>query len=134
MYSYRVALTYLLVVILAITQGCSDDENNASNNVSSDTNIGDVDDVTDEDAQGEVTPSERVLIEDLTAPADVRLDQYGVVHTSCATNDDCFAVQGYYHAAHRFAQMDLRRRLARGRLSSLLVVDNPPRRQDIRHR
>jgi penicillin amidase len=61
-------------------------------------------------------------IEGLSAPVTVNFDAMGVLHLRCQTNNDCYAAQGYYHAAHRFAQMDLRRRLGRGRLSSLVAV------------
>lgn len=60
----------------------------------------------------------------LSAKTVVRFDAQHVLHARCANNEDCFAVQGYYHAAHRFAQMDLRRRNGRGRLSSMLRIKN----------
>lgn len=67
-----------------------------------------------------------VSIEGLSAPATVRFDEHGVLHVRCATDEDCFAVQGYFHARHRFGQMDLNRRVATGRISTLvgnLAVD-----------
>ena len=67
---------------------------------------------------------ETLQIPQLSAPVQVRLDAQGVLHLECQTNEDCFAAEGYYHAAHRFAQMDLRRRLGRGRVSSLLAIGN----------
>ena len=70
-------------------------------------------------------PADELKIAGLSAPVTVSFDAQGVLHLKCATNDDCFAAQGYYHAAHRFAQMDLRRRLGRGRLSTLLKLKNP---------
>ena len=45
-------------------------------------------------------------------------------HLECQTNGDCFAAQGYLHAANRFAQMDVRRRFGRGQLSSFVIADN----------
>lgn len=68
---------------------------------------------------------EGVSIQGLSAPLEVKFDDQQVPHIRCQTNDDCFAAQGYYHAAHRFTQMDVRRRVGSGRLSSLLVLNNP---------
>lgn len=56
----------------------------------------------------------------LSGPVTVNLDAQGVLHIACQANDDCFAVQGYLQAAQRFGQMDIRRRLTRGRLSALI--------------
>lgn len=55
----------------------------------------------------------------LSAPVTVKFDDRGVTHIGCQTDDDCFAVEGYYHAAHRFGQMDTRRRFASGRLAEI---------------
>lgn len=60
-----------------------------------------------------------IRIPGLSAPVTVRFDDRGVTHLSCATDDDCFAAEGYYHAAHRFGQMDTRRRFASGRLAEI---------------
>lgn len=65
---------------------------------------------------------DELLIPGLSAPARISYDEHGVTHIACQTNNDCFAVQGYIHAAHRFGQMDLRRRFVRGRLSELFGV------------
>lgn len=76
-----------------------------------------------DDPDMKVAP-DQLRIAGLSAPVKVDFDERGVPHVSCQTNEDCFAAQGYYHAAHRFVQMDLRRRLGRGRLSSLLTILN----------
>jgi penicillin amidase len=55
----------------------------------------------------------------LSAPVMAYTDAEGVTHLKCETDDDCVAAEGYVHASQRFFQMDLRRRLARGRLSLL---------------
>ncbi len=60
-----------------------------------------------------------VRIAGLTATVSVSFDAYGITHIRCQTDSDCFAAQGYYHAADRFAQMDLRRRFVRGRIAEL---------------
>ncbi|MFO0729322.1 MAG: penicillin acylase family protein, partial [Myxococcota bacterium] len=72
---------------------------------------------------GVVTPPD-LRIPGLTATVSVSFDDFGVTHISCQTDADCFAAEGYYHAAHRFAQMDLRRRFVRGTLSELMAF--PP--------
>jgi len=65
-------------------------------------------------------PEGAMLIPGLTAPVDVRFDDYGILHVKCAVDDDCLAAQGYYHAAHRFVQMDIGRRFPTGRLAELV--------------
>src|SRR5688572_25095109 len=60
-----------------------------------------------------------ISIEGLDGPVGVFFDGQGILHARCESDADCFAAQGYFHAAHRFAQMDIRRRLGRGRLSAL---------------
>jgi penicillin G amidase len=60
-----------------------------------------------------------ISIDGLEGPVSAYFDPQGILHAQCGSDADCFAVQGYFHAAHRFVQMDLRRRLGRGRLSAL---------------
>ncbi len=56
----------------------------------------------------------------LTAPVNVTFDAQDVPHVFCAAMNDCLAVQGYLQARDRFFQMDFFRRVARGRLASLI--------------
>ncbi len=68
-----------------------------------------------------------IRIPGLTSPVDVKFDEYGVLHVRCQTDADCFAAEGYFHASHRFPQMDIRRRFASGRLAEVfgpLALDN----------
>ena len=60
-----------------------------------------------------------IAIDGLDGPVSVYFDEHGILHARCESDADCFAAEGYFHAAHRFVQMDLRRRLGRGRLSAL---------------
>jgi penicillin G amidase len=60
-----------------------------------------------------------ISIDGLEGPVSVYFDAQGILHVQCGSDADCFAAEGYFHAAHRFVQMDLRRRLGRGRLSAL---------------
>ncbi|MBL4634445.1 MAG: penicillin acylase family protein, partial [Kofleriaceae bacterium] len=58
----------------------------------------------------------------------------GVLSLECTSDADCLAAQGYFHAADRFFQMDLRRRLARGRLTELagsILLDTDHRSRTI---
>ncbi len=61
-------------------------------------------------------------IPELTGPVTVDFDEYGVLHASCQTDLDCVAVEGYFHAAHRFGQMDLRRRFPKGEIAGVLPL------------
>lgn len=68
-----------------------------------------------------------IRIPGLTSPVDVKFDEFGVLHLRCQTDADCFAAEGYFHASHRFPQMDIRRRFAAGRLAEVfgpLALDN----------
>jgi penicillin G amidase len=56
----------------------------------------------------------------LTGNVDVTYDQYDIPHIFCANQNECYTVQGYIQAQDRLFQMDLFRRIARGRLSSLI--------------
>lgn len=59
---------------------------------------------------------------DLEWPPDATayFDEYGILSADCATDEDCAMVLGYYHAAERFVQMDIRRRFSTGRLADIL--------------
>jgi penicillin amidase len=61
-----------------------------------------------------------IPIAGLTGNVDVTYDQNDIPHIFCANQNDCFAVQGYIQAQDRLFQMDLFRRIARGRLASLI--------------
>lgn len=77
------------------------------------------------DAGAPVYDSE-LSIPEMDGEVSVYFDAQGVLNAECSTDADCVAVEGYFHAAHRFFQMDLRRRIARGRLSELaggIVLD-----------
>lgn len=60
-----------------------------------------------------------ITVAGLTLPVEVALDNAGILHLRCENDADCFRAQGYFHARHRFAQMDVRRRLVRGQLAEL---------------
>jgi penicillin amidase len=58
--------------------------------------------------------------EGLEDEVDVLIDETGIPHIFARNDHDAFFVQGYLAAVDRFAQMDMARRLATGRLSELL--------------
>lgn len=65
-------------------------------------------------------PPEGLSIPGLSGPVTAITDQNGMLHLRCASDEDCAAAQGYFHAAHRFSQMDINRRFPQGRLSELV--------------
>lgn len=86
------------------------------------------------DAEPEETFDLTVSVPDLDGKVSAYFDDQGVLHAECASNADCYAAQGYFHASHRFFQMDLRRRLARGRLSELagpILLDTDERSRTV---
>jgi penicillin amidase len=66
------------------------------------------------------TPGEGIRIAGNLAPVRADTDALGMLHLRCDTDADCVAAEGYFHAAHRFSQMDINRRFATGRLSELV--------------
>lgn len=70
---------------------------------------------------GGVVP-DGLSIPGMDGPVTVRFDARSQLNVDCTTDADCFAVQGYYHASHRFIQMDIRRRFVRGTLSEMVGV------------
>lgn len=77
-------------------------------------------DMPQQDMSEDMAQSAAITISGLSAPVDLRLDDYGVVYMSCQTDEDCFAAQGYIHAKHRLFAMDLIRRQTLGQLGAAL--------------
>ncbi|MCC7386140.1 MAG: penicillin acylase family protein [Deltaproteobacteria bacterium] len=113
----------LLWILLA--WGCSETAASPDSGVSLDgsTQGADAGDAAVDDAGGgasDVGPSDGdILIRGLTRAVRVLYDEHHAVHLRCATDEDCFAAQGYFTAADRFMQMDILRRDATGRLAAL---------------
>ncbi|MEM1348433.1 MAG: penicillin acylase family protein, partial [Myxococcota bacterium] len=84
--------------------------------------VSDAEDMSADQGESEKSVEGALPIAGLSAPVEWRVDSNGISHLRCATNTDCFAAQGYVHASNRFAQMDVRRRVATGRVSTLLGV------------
>lgn len=58
----------------------------------------------------------------ISAPVEVTLDAHGIPYVSAKTDEDAIAALGYLHAQSRFFQMDLFRRVGRGRVASLISL------------
>jgi penicillin amidase len=94
---------------------------------------------SDEAKPAPVAPVPSVIFDDLHAdevwrlpvsgPVEVARDQYGIPHFYAATLGDLMLVQGYVVARDRFWEMDVFRRLAEGKLSTL--VGNLPILHDL---
>jgi penicillin amidase len=130
----------LLALALAATACSYDDSGNNDEPNATTADAGEVD--AEADAGNVTTPDaadvdtgmpdsgmtelpEGFFIDGMDATATVHVDDKGVLHIDCQTNNDCFRVQGYFHAKDRFFQMDVRRRFARGRIAALLGALNP---------
>ena len=59
----------------------------------------------------------------LSAEAQVYYDSYGIPHIEAANQADAFKALGYVHAKDRLFQMEMIRRVARGRLAEILGPD-----------
>lgn len=75
-----------------------------------------------------------VTIPGLSDAVQARYDDDGLLHLSCATDDDCYAALGYFHAQNRFFFMDFVRNLVRGRLGSLVNAGATVLEQDYANR
>jgi penicillin G amidase len=75
-----------------------------------------------------------VTIPGLTAAVQAAYDENGLLHLSCAADDDCYAALGYFHAQNRFFFMDFVRNLVRGRLGSLVSAGETVLAQDYANR
>ena len=62
----------------------------------------------------------KFVLEGLTAPAEILVDQWGVPHIYASNYYDVFFVQGFNAARDRLWQIDLWRRRGLGQLSEVL--------------
>lgn len=70
--------------------------------------------------QGTLSTRGCVVLQGLAGPVTAHMDAHGVPHIRAATDADAFFVQGFFHARDRFFQMDMLRRVLRGRLSEII--------------
>jgi penicillin amidase len=68
----------------------------------------------------------RVEIEGASAPVEILRDAWGVPRIRAASAEDAYLGLGYVHAQDRLWQMELRRRVAQGRLSEILGAGGLP--------
>jgi penicillin amidase len=61
-----------------------------------------------------------IRLNGLNAPIEIVRDRWGIPHVSARDEYDAFFAQGFCHAQDRLWQMELSRRLARGRLAEVL--------------
>jgi penicillin amidase len=105
-------VTLAVIAGLALTAACSEDDGGGTGGTGGAGGSG---------GSGG-TGGSGISIPGLTGPVEVRVDEPGMLHASCLTDGDCARVLGYFHAEHRFFQMDLQRRAARGELASLIPM------------
>ena len=63
--------------------------------------------------------SETLTLNLLQEPVEILYDSMGVPHIFASSVDDLFMAQGYVHAQHRLWQMEMFRRVLKGRLSEI---------------
>lgn len=68
----------------------------------------------------------RIEIAGLAAPVEIQRDRWGVPRIRAATAEDAYLGLGFVHAQDRLWQMELRRRVAQGRLSELVGARGLP--------
>ncbi len=99
------------------TNNTNNETNNGTNNTNNETNNGTNN--TNNATNNQTGLPEGFFIDGLGADVTSRRADDGIEHIYCEENLDCVMAQGYIHARDRFVQMDIRRRVARGRISTL---------------
>ena len=62
----------------------------------------------------------KIPFKHLSAGGKVQVDSLGIPHIRGKSWQDCFSLQGFFHAKDRFFQMDLMRRVITGRLAEII--------------
>jgi penicillin amidase len=75
-----------------------------------------------------------ITIPGLGGPVTATYDEHGLLHLACASDNDCFAALGYFHASNRFFFMDFVRNLVRGSLGSLVKAGDTVLQRDYANR
>ncbi|WP_437587674.1 penicillin acylase family protein [Sorangium sp. So ce1000] len=75
-----------------------------------------------------------VAIPELDGHVRAVTDELGVLHLECASDNDCFAALGYFHAQNRFFFMDFIRNLVEGSLGGLVKAGSRVLEQDYQNR
>lgn len=66
-----------------------------------------------------VSPGLELESKDVQSPVEVYRNSFGIPHIVAGTSDDCFFSLGFTHAQDRLWQMDLMRRVARGKTARI---------------
>src|SRR5580765_1570396 len=74
-------------------------------------------------ARDAAVPTETLRVAGLQAPAEIRIDRWGVPHIYARSESDVFFVQGFNAARDRLFQIDLWRRRGLGRLAAVFGPD-----------
>ncbi|MBL0141660.1 MAG: penicillin acylase family protein [Betaproteobacteria bacterium] len=74
-------------------------------------------------ARQAAVPAQTVRVPGLTAPAEIRIDRWGVPHIYAKSEADAFFAQGFNAARDRLFQIDLWRRRGLGQLSEVFGPD-----------
>ena len=114
----------LLAVSVALFS-CSGEENSNSSANSNPAPDADVNNTPDSDMGagdigGDMTTPDGIRLPTLSTAVDVKYDEDGILHVTCATDRDCFVAEGYFHARDRFVQMDFARHQTHGTLSTVV--------------
>ncbi len=73
--------------------------------------------------QQQPTYTEKNTFSALAEQVDVKYDTYGIPHIYAQNEEDAFKALGYVHAKDRLFQMELIRRIGRGRLAEILGTE-----------
>lgn len=79
----------------------------------------DADGDTEDDGDVDDVPDRELQLPGLSAPVDLFVNEHGLTHMSCQTDEDCVLALGYVHASRRFFTMDIARRISRGTIATL---------------
>lgn len=74
-------------------------------------------------ARQTATPAETLQVAGLTAPAEIRIDRWGVPYIYARSEADVFFVQGFNAARDRLFQIDLWRRRGLGQLAEVFGAE-----------
>jgi penicillin G amidase len=74
--------------------------------------------VTAPSTTGNVATTETIVVEGLSASAEIAIDRWGIPHLRASTRDDLFFVQGFNAARDRLWQIDLWRKRGLGLLAA----------------
>lgn len=127
MTSFRPRIAPCLLA-LGLVAACGDDDESPSGATTSSTSTSTTGSTTSSSSSGGGGGAggegggapEGIAIPGMEGAVTVTIDEHGVHHLACETDDDCFAALGWFHAQNRFFFMDFVRNLVRGSLGGLV--------------